>query len=57
MKNNFEKPEIKIIAFYTEKVVTTSGATNSNTYRTTMANIVGDNKLVQTESRVFTFTY
>ncbi|MDY3031040.1 MAG: hypothetical protein SOS24_04685 [Clostridia bacterium] len=57
MKNNFEKPEIKIVAFYTEKVVTTSGATNSNTYRTTMENIVGENKLVQTESQVFAFTF
>lgn len=57
MKNNFEMPEIKIAAFYTEKVVTTSGATNSNTYRTTMDNIVGEGKLVQNESQVLTFTF
>lgn len=57
MKNNFEMPEIKVTAFYTENVVTTSGATNSNTYRTTMENIVGEDKLVQNESQVLTFSF
>lgn len=57
MKNNFKMPEIKIAAFYTENVVTASGATDSDTYRTTMENIVRGDKLVQNESQVLTFTF
>ena len=57
MKNNFKMPEIKIASFYTENVVTASGATDSDTYRTTMENIVRGDKLVQNESQVLTFTF